>query len=199
MHCFGSRAGRADLPSKVQTMRIYTRRGDDGTTSLRQGGRVRKDDLAIELVGTVDEAQAFLGLARSAAERGSWLDVLLQRVERDLWVLMAEVTTAYAERPACEPGTTAVTEEMVKQLESDIDDVQATLKLPPNFAVPGETRAAAQLDVARTIVRRAERIAVGGDFTDSLVTTYLNRLSDLVWTLARSQEEIHPVQRRDRF
>lgn len=178
-------------------MKIYTRRGDDGTTSLRQGGRVRKDDRAIELVGTVDEAQAFLGLARSEAERGNWLDLLLERVERDLWILMAEVTTASAERPALKPGTTAVTEAMVDQLERDIDEVQSTLKVSPNFAVPGETRAAAQLDVARTIVRRAERIAVGCDFTGSFVTNYLNRLSDLVWALARSQEKLHPVQHRD--
>lgn len=179
-------------------MRIYTRRGDNGTTSLRLGARVRKDDLAIELVGTVDEAQAYLGLARSEAERESWLDVLLQRVERDLWVLMAEVTTASAERSGLEPGTTAVTQEMVDQLERDIDGVQSALKLSPNFAVPGETRAAAQLDVARTIVRRAERIAVGCDFTGSFVVMYLNRLSDLAWALARSQEELHPIQRRDR-
>jgi len=191
-------AGGGVLPSKVQTMKIYTRRGDDGTTSLRQGGRVRKDDLAIELVGTVDEAQAFLGLARSTAESGSWLDVLLQRVERDLWVLMAEVTTANAQRSDLEPGVTAVSEEMVERLENDIDEVQATLTLSPNFAVPGETHAAALLDVARTVVRRAERLAVGCDFADSHLTKYLNRLSDLVWTLARSQEELHPVQRRDR-
>src|SRR5487761_2020376 len=176
-------------------MKIYTRRGDNGTTSLRQGGRVRKDHLRIELVGTVDEAQSFLGLARSGAERESWLDVLLKRVERDLWILMAEVTTADAEQSDLEPGTTAVSQEMVDQLERDIDDVQATLKLSPNFAVPGETRAAAQLDVARAVVRRAERIAVGCDLADSLVLTYLNRLSDLVWALARSQEELHPVQR----
>ncbi len=179
-------------------MKIYTRRGDDGTTSLRLGGRVRKDDLAIELVGAVDEAQAFLGLARSAAERGSWIDEVLQRLERDLWVLMAEVTTASAERGTLEPGATAVSEEMIEWLETEIDEVQATLTLSPNFAVPGETRAAAQLDVARTVVRRAERIAVGCDLADSFVAKYLNRLSDLVWTLARSQEEIHPVQRRDR-
>ena len=178
-------------------MKIYTRRGDDGSTSLRQGGRVRKDDLAIKLVGSIDEAQAFLGLARSESERGSWLDGLLQRLERDLWILMAEVTTSEDERPSLEPGSTLVTEAMVVQLERDIDVVQKTLTLSPNFAVPGESRAAAQLDVARTVVRRAERISVGCDFSGSFVTAYLNRLSDLVWTLARSQEDLHPVQRRD--
>ncbi len=178
-------------------MKIYTRRGDDGTTSLRQGGRVRKDDLAIELVGSVDEVQAFLGLARSTTERGGRLDALLQRIERDLWILMAEVTTARAERAGLEPGVTAVSEKMIEMLESDIDEFQATLKLSPNFVVPGETHSAALLDVARTVVRRAERIAVGCDLGDSHVTRYLNRLSDLVWTLARSQEEVHPVQLRD--
>lgn len=179
-------------------MKIYTRRGDDGTTSLRAGGRVRKDDLPIEVVGTVDEAQAYLGLARADAEPGGWLDRLLVQIERDLWVLMAEVTTAPSERMGLVPGTTAVSKEMVDALESEIDKVQAQLKLAPNFAVPGETRAAAQLDVARTIVRRAERLAVGLEFAGSHCVTYLNRLSDLVWSLARSQEENHPVNRRDR-
>lgn len=178
-------------------MKIYTRRGDDGTTSLRAGGRVRKDDAAIDLVGTVDEAQAILGLARADAERGAWLDKVLTRVERDLWILMAEVTTAPSERARLEPGVTAVTGEMVATLEDDIDRVSSMLTLSPNFVVPGETRAAAQLDVARTVVRRAERIAVTLDIADSQLVTYLNRLSDLCWALARSQESIHPVVRRD--
>jgi cob(I)alamin adenosyltransferase len=179
-------------------VKIYTRHGDDGTTSLRAGGRVRKDDLAIELVGTVDEAQAFLGLARSGTDRGGWLDELLNRIERDLWVLMAEVTTATDERETLEAGTTQVTQEMVDALERDIDRVDGTLDLSPNFAVPGETRESAQLDVARTIVRRAERIAVGLGLKDSHAVVYLNRLSDLCWTLARSQEFTHPVQKRQR-
>ncbi len=179
-------------------MKIYTRHGDDGTTSLRVGGRVRKDDQAIDLVGVVDEAQAFLGLARSSAVRGEWLDETLTKIERDLWVLMAEVTTKSSARDQLEPGTTAVTPAMIEALEVEIDRVTATLDLSPNFAVPGESREAAELDVARTIVRRAERIAVGLDLDDSLVAMYLNRLSDLCWTLARSQESAHPVQRRAR-
>ena len=177
-------------------MKIYTRRGDDGTTSLRLGGRVSKDDLAIEVVGTVDEAQAFLGLARSATDRGSWLDDTLIAIERDLWVLMAEVTTPSEARDRLEPGVTAVTHEMVSHLEVEIDRVNATLSLSPNFAGPGESPLSAHLDVARTIVRRAERLAVGLHLEGSDAVMYLNRLSDLCWTLARSQEPTHPVQLR---
>jgi cob(I)alamin adenosyltransferase len=190
--------GGFQFRSNVQGVKIYTRHGDDGMTSLRVGGRVRKDDLAIELVGTIDEAQAFLGLARSTAHPGGWLDKTLTRIERDLWVLMAEVTTDESAHKGLEPGVTAVTKEMVDALEAEIDQITETLVLSASFAVPGETREAAQLDVARTIVRRAERLAVGLDLADSHVLVYLNRLSDLCWTLARSQEVEHPVQERER-
>lgn len=182
----------------VQRMKIYTRKGDDGSTSLRAGGRVRKNDLAMELVGTVDEAQAFLGLARAESERDGWLNERLARIERDLWVLMAEVTTVGKARAQLEPGTTAVNKEMVNALEREIDRIEATLSLAPKFAVPGETKQSALLDVVRTVVRRAERLAVGLDLHDSQIVIYLNRLSDLCWTLARSQESEHPVQLRER-
>jgi cob(I)alamin adenosyltransferase len=180
----------------VAGVKIYTRHGDDGTTSLRVGGRVRKDDLVIELVGTVDEAQAALGVARAEVARGEWLDTLLIEVERDLWVLMAEVTTERGDRDRLEAGTTAVTQEMVANLEARIDASAATIELAPAFSVPGATRVAALLDLARTVVRRAERLAVALNLDDSEVVTYLNRLSDLCWTLARTQEDEHPINHR---
>lgn len=170
-------------------MRIYTRRGDDGTTGLLYGGRRRKDDARIELNGAVDEAQAALGVARAESISGSDLDRLLIDLERDLWVLMAEVATAPENRHKLQPGASLVTTEMVERLESNIDQLSERFDMPTEFVVPGQNRRAAALDAARTVVRRAERLAVGDPpAEDSLVLTYLNRLSDLVWTMARWQE-----------
>ncbi len=172
-------------------MRIYTRRGDDGTTDLRAGGRVPKDSSALELTGTIDEAQAALGMARAETTPGSELDAVLVGLERDLWIVMAEVATSGDRRDGLEPGVTAVTSTMVGQLESRIDAVMATLDLERGFAVPGGTRCSAALDLARAVVRRAERIAVGQGAGTSLVGAFLNRLSDLCWALARSTEGDH--------
>ena len=169
-------------------MKIYTRTGDAGTTALLAGGRVPKDSLVIDATGTVDEGQAALGVARAESEPGSELDQLLVRIERDLWVLMAEVATAPAERGRLEPGVTAVTDQMVRELERRIDEVMESVELSPAFAVPGGTRLSAGLDYARTVIRRAERLVVGLELGESIVPAYLNRLSDLCWALARQAE-----------
>lgn len=169
-------------------MKIYTRAGDDGTTGLLYGGRVAKDSELPTAYGTVDEAQAALGVARAHAERGSELDRLLVRLERDLWVLMAELATDPANRHKLAPGQSLVTAEMVTALEELIDDVSERFEPPTEFVVPGEELVAAHLDVARTVVRRAERVAMAAAAADSHVVPYLNRLSDLVWTLARWRE-----------
>jgi cob(I)alamin adenosyltransferase len=177
--------------------RIYTRKGDDGTTGLLFGGRVPKDDPAIEANGAVDEAQSVMGLARAEVARGSEPDVLLVALERDLWVLMAEVATAPANRRKLEAGKTLVTQSMVDALESEIDRLGARTVMPAEFVVPGENRVAALLDVARTVVRRAERLLVTSPpAPESLVGPYLNRLSDLLWTMARWQETEHLTARQ---
>lgn len=169
-------------------MRIYTRKGDDGTTGLYFGGRVGKDAAVVEAYGSVDEAQAFLGLARAEAERGSELDELLVDVERDLWVLMADLATGDGNRHKLTPGQSLVTDEMVTALERRIDALSGRAQVPAEFVVPGQTRVGALLDVARTVVRRAERLAVGSAPAGSRAVAYLNRLSDLLWTMARWQE-----------
>jgi cob(I)alamin adenosyltransferase len=179
-------------------MRIYTKRGDDGTTGLLFGGRVPKSAKRIEVNGAVDEAQAALGLGRAELPRGSELDELLVLVERDLWVLMAEVATLPAHRRKLVPGASLVTEEMVAALESQIDALTERTSMPAEFVVPGENRASAALDVARTAVRRAERVAVTLPMPGSLVVPYLNRLSDLVWTMARVAEGDHHRTARTR-
>jgi cob(I)alamin adenosyltransferase len=175
----------------ARPVRIYTRKGDDGTTGLLYGGRVRKDSLPIEVNGAVDEAQAALGLARAEAEPGSELDSALVALERDLWVLMAEVATAPKNRSKLVPEATLVTAAMVAALEARIDSISERVEMPEAFVVPGENRAAAALDLARTVVRRAERLAVGLDAPGSEVLAYLNRLSDLCWMLARAVEGRH--------
>ena len=169
-------------------MRIYSRKGDDGTTGLLFGGRVRKDSPAPAACGDVDEAQAALGLARAAVERGSELDGLLVGLQRDLWVLMAELATAPEDRGRLVAGKTLVTGEMVAALEPVIDDLTGRFDPPRQFVLPGQTPSAAGLDLARTVVRRAERTALAVAAPGSQVVPYLNRLSDLLWTMARWQE-----------
>jgi cob(I)alamin adenosyltransferase len=169
-------------------MKIYTRKGDAGTTGLLFGGRIAKDAPEIAANGAVDEAQAALGVARALVARHSEIDALLVELERDLYVLMAELATAPANRHKLQPGSTLVTDDMVARLEQRIDSL--TGRFPPlsDFVIPGHDPLSAALDVARTVVRRAERQAVGATPDGSLVLTYLNRLSDLVWTMARWQE-----------
>jgi cob(I)alamin adenosyltransferase len=171
-------------------VKIYTRRGDDGTTGLLYGGRVPKDSAAIDLNGAVDEAQAALGVARAEAQPGSELDELLIALERDLWVLMAEVATAPENRHKLTPGVSLVTADMVSALESRIDSLDERFEMPTEFVVPGQTRTSALLDVARVVVRRAERLSLAVS-EGSQVGPDLNRLSDLCWTMARWQEGEH--------
>jgi cob(I)alamin adenosyltransferase len=206
-------------------VRIYTRKGDDGTTGLLYGGRVRKASPRIELNGAVDEAQAALGAARAESAPGSELDELLVVLERELYVLMAEVATAPKNRGKLVAGESLVSERMVLGLEEWIDRLSERFPMPDEFVVPGANRAAAALDVARTVVRRAERVLASmasidegapGEREDaeihgalgeatvnpsvgeepSHVGPYLNRLSDLLWTMARWQEgEVHLAAR----
>jgi cob(I)alamin adenosyltransferase len=166
--------------------RIYTRTGDDGTTGLLYGGRVRKDHPAPIAYGVVDEAQAALGLARAEAVRGGELDELLVRIERDLYVCGAELATLPENRPKL--GANVVTDEMVRRLETLIDDLRERFPMPSDCVIPGGTRCGAALDLARTIVRRAERYSLDVVADDSRVLAYLNRLSDLLWAMARWQE-----------
>jgi cob(I)alamin adenosyltransferase len=172
---------------------FYTRKGDDGTTGLLFGGRVRKDAPEPVAYGAVDEAQAAFGLARAEAEPGGELDSILLAVERDLYVLMAELATLPANRSKLVAGRTLVTPEMVVEVERRTDEISARFEMPRNFVLPGASRCSAALEVARTVVRRAEREALAVAAEGSSVLPYLNRLSSLAWALARWQEEDHPL------
>lgn len=169
-------------------MKIYTRTGDDGTTGLLYGGRVPKDSPQPAAYGDVDEAQASIGVARAHAERGGELDGVLVALERDLWVLMAELATAEGNRHKLTAGTSLVTDEMVDRLEPLIDEYQSRYEAPKEFVVPGQEPVSAFLDLARTVTRRAERSAVAAAPSGSPAVRYLNRLSDLLFVLARWQE-----------
>jgi cob(I)alamin adenosyltransferase len=174
--------------ARVTSERIYTKKGDDGTTGLFYGGRVSKDSELPVAYGTVDEAQAVMGLARAQAGAGSAVDAMLVPLMRDLYVLMAELATLPENRHKLQPGSSSVTIEMVDHLESLIDDLDQQFTHPTEFVVPGGDAVAGWLDLSRTVVRRAERHALAAAAAPSMVVPYLNRLSDLLWTMARWHE-----------
>lgn len=178
--------------------RIYTKTGDDGTTGLLYGGRVSKDDAATEAYGTTDEAVAVLGQARASADEVVAEEILA--LQRELFVVGADLATNPAERGKLEPGVSLVTAEMTERLERRIDDLVAERALPQAFIVPGANAASAALDLARSVIRRAERHVVAmereGRDVNPEVRRYLNRLSDLVFVLARRQAaEDEPTSR----
>ena len=172
-------------------MRIYTRGGDDGTTGLLYGGRVDKSDPRTEAYGTTDEAVAALGMARVFIADSLLADLVL-RLQRELFVVGAELATATQNSHKLRPGTTKVTAEMVDALEETIDDYVSRIRMPEEFIVPGESRGSSFLDFARTVIRRAERQTVAMDRAGLLVdreaVRYLNRLADLIFVLARYEE-----------
>ncbi len=171
-------------------MKIYTRKGDDGTTGMFYGGRLPKDAAGPEAYGTVDETVSALGAARVLAG-GSMAERILA-CQRDLFVAGAELATAPENRGKLEDGTSRVTPSMVERLEVWIDETVAASGLPTEFVVPGGTPLAAALDVARTVCRRAERRSVtharATGVDDSQVVPYLNRLADYLYVLARAAE-----------
>lgn len=174
-------------------MKVYTRTGDDGTTGLFYGGRIGKSAIGPTAYGTVDEAVSAIGVARAHTDAGGELAPLLVRLQRELFVVGAELATAPDNRTKLTDGQTRVTADMVGALEPVIDDVTARFEAPTEFVLPGEDRVGAFLDLARTVVRRAERDAVEATRLEwlepqSFVVPYLNRLADLLWVLARWQE-----------
>jgi len=177
--------------------RIYTKKGDDGTTALWYGGRVAKTDARTEAYGAVDEAGSALGVARSLCgpdEDEIARDIL--RVQSELFVAGAELATAPHAAERLEDGVSRVTDEMVDALDEEIDRYMDRVSLPPKFVIPGGTPLSAQLDLARAVIRRAERRVVALKDTDELaseaVLRYLNRASDLTYAMARFADTAEP-------
>lgn len=167
-------------------MKIYTRTGDDGTTSLFSGGRVPKHHLRVESYGTVDELNSVLGLARSLGAAAP-VDDYLARIQRQLFTVGADLATPLE---GSSQHVVRVNEAMIPWLEQNIDTMTADLPPLTAFILPGGTAPAAQIHVGRTICRRAERLVVtlhDHDAINPLVLPYLNRLSDFLFTLARWQ------------
>lgn len=172
-------------------MKIYTRKGDQGTTGLLYGGRVAKDDERTEVYGTLDETVSALGVAR-AGGLVSRVEKIVVRIQREMFIAGAELATAAENQAKLEEGVSKVTRSMTKQAEDDIDSLTEEHPLPGEFVLPGETLGSAGLDLARSTVRRAERLTVrmnrSGLVSDPEVLKYLNRISDLLFVLARHEE-----------
>lgn len=171
-------------PSPVK---IYTRTGDEGDTGLFGGGRVPKDDPRVAAYGDVDELNSTLGLVRAAADQ-SFFDDLLESIQRDLFSIGGHLATPDPERVRKALEKASLSPARISEFEQIMDDADKTLPPLRAFVLPAGTRIAATLHVARTVCRRAERSVVRLAHTETvpgLFLTYLNRLSDLLFTLAR--------------
>ncbi len=166
---------------------FFTRRGDEGYTDLLGGGRVPKETLRIAVLGDVDEATSSIGLARALAQRPDTKAALLH-VQKDLYLLMADVATMEGKMA----NEQRLSDDTVKQMEALIADFDARVTIPKEFVATGDTVAGAALDVARAVVRRAERTVTlllhSGEGGNVTMTTYLNRLSSLLFGLARYED-----------
>lgn len=178
-------------------VRIYTKKGDDGTTSLWYGGRVAKHDARTDAYGTLDEAVAAIGVARAVCGPDqAELAADLLELQTELFVAGAELATAPEASARLEDGVSRVGEEMVERLERRIDAYMERVELPPKFVIPGGTPVSSHLDVARTVVRRAERRIVALRDAEGLgsetVIAYVNRASDLLFAMARFSDVPDP-------
>jgi cob(I)alamin adenosyltransferase len=186
-------------------VKIYTKKGDDGSTSLWYGGRVPKHHGRTDAYGSLDEACSQLGVARAlcGADDGALAaDILL--LQDDLFVAGAELATAPEASGRLEDGISRTTEKMVLWMEERIDHYMDQVELPPKFVIPGGNRLSAQLDVARTVIRRAERritaVAEADGQISETVIHFVNRASDLAFAMARFADVDDPVlfEGRDR-
>ncbi len=174
--------------------KIYTKTGDDGTTGLFGGGRVRKDSARIDAYGNVDELDSVIGLCR-AVSGNDWIDPLLQEIQNNLFVLGADLATPLDTRSNYNIPRIAVDD--AKRLEAAIDEHTAALPPLKHFIHPGGSELASRLHLARTVCRRAERSVVhlaAQEEIGKFDLIYLNRLSDLLFTLARRANQIAGVK-----
>jgi len=181
--------------ASIANSAVATGKGDDGTTGLLYGGRIAKDDPRTDAYGSIDEAVAALGVARVAlADAGlKELSDLVLRYQRELFVVGAELATNPSALSRLKDAVTRVSEGMLNSVESDLARWESKVEMPREFVVPGETAASAALEVARTVLRRAERriVALGRvvGIQSAWVLPYVNRLADLLWVLARAAEQ----------
>jgi cob(I)alamin adenosyltransferase len=182
----------------MSEIKIYTRKGDDGTTGLWYGGRVAKNDPRTSAYGDVDEAISTIAVCRAQSIHSfPTMSSDLLELQRCMFIACAQLATASDSFGKLEPGVTLQTDEMVDALEERIDWYKEHVNLPPKFIIPGGTLLSAHLDVARTVVRRAERSVVSlhqsDPLPDDIVLRYLNRASDLLFVMARYADEPSPT------
>ncbi|MCC6269836.1 MAG: cob(I)yrinic acid a,c-diamide adenosyltransferase [Microbacteriaceae bacterium] len=172
--------------------RVYTKTGDDGTTGQLFGGRISKGSELVEALGDIDEAVSALGVARAECNDDRMAGILLS-VQREMFIVGADLSVNPQHRDRLKPGVSLVESGMVSRLEDLIDELTEEQPLEPVFLVPGTTPLEAKLDFARTVVRRAERHTLrakdAGHPVSEHAQRYLNRLSDLVFVLARRAVE----------
>jgi cob(I)alamin adenosyltransferase len=174
----------------MSKIKIYTRKGDDGTTGLWYGGRVRKSDPRTSAYGDVDEAISAIALARAlATEAAPEVAEDLLEMQRCMFIGCAQLATDDSSFAKLVPGVTLIEPAMVEALEGRIDHYKELIEIPPKFIIPGGSELSARIDLARTVVRRAERSIVALDaisaLPDRTVLAYVNRSSDLLFALAR--------------
>lgn len=179
-------------------VKIYTKKGDDGTTSLWYGGRVPKHHGRTDAYGTLDEACSQLGVARAlCGPEQQQLAADILRLQDDIFVAGAELATAPEAAARLEDGVSRTTEEMVSELERLIDRYMEQVELPPKFVIPGGNQLSAQLDVARTTIRRAERriseLNEAGEISSETVIHFVNRASDAIYAMARYADVDDPA------
>lgn len=178
--------------------RLYTKFGDQGETSLLYGGRVSKNNLHTEAYGITDEAVSAMGLARATSQDPRVKDVL-RDLQRELFTIAAELATEPDKYELFQEHFAPVTPEMVENLESTIDSLEEDVEMPKVFILPGGSQASAAIDLARCIIRTAERRVVAmkeaGQLTNDLIIAYLNRVGDLLFVVARYQDRDLPLER----
>ena len=177
--------------------RVYTRSGDDGDTGLLYGGRISKSDLLTETYGTVDELVSTMGFARSISQSDKVKETLM-KLQKQLFQIASELATLPENYSHLEKNLGLISGDGVEALEQIIDTFKAEVELPSAFIVPGASRASAVIDISRSICRRAERLVVELKNQNRLpnleVLRYMNRLSDLLFVIARYEDKELPFE-----
>ena len=178
--------------------KVYTKFGDSGETSLLYGGRISKNSPNTEAYGITDEAVSVMGLAR-AFTTDERVNDMLRQLQRELFTIAAELATDPGKYELFQQHFKPVTQEMVDSLETSIDSLEEEFEMPKVFILPGGSQASSAIDLARCVIRTAERRVVAMAeqdlLTNSLIMTYLNRLGDLLFVLARYEDRGIPIER----
>ena len=186
------------MSSSSYRKKVYTKFGDKGETSLLYGGRVSKNSPNTEAYGITDEAVSAMGLARSLSDNAKVKDIL-RNLQRELFTIAAELATDPEKYDLFKEHFSPVTQEMVDNLENTKDTQEEECEMPKVFVLPGGSPASSAIDMSRTIIRTAERrvvaVAEADLLTNELILTYLNRLGDLLFVLARYQDKEIPIER----